>query len=354
MNTQFKKQIEKILHETNIGELGNAIRLLHKFVRWHDVSLSIEELGKISFLNKNYPLTQEGIDRYAPKIYSVFNDLSDEGIKNEVEKNCMELLELIEQNEIEVKLNNFMHQFDLQHVTEFPFHCEILKDRNEVSVPAFKNIDKFKIKEHIAKGQINNAIQYLLDKWNDNSLLNLKNEIVIQSNRFNINEKQWNNGVISTSDYNIETIRISKAILNIIDSFEGRDNIQWSGLVITDLILSKNEKGVEFDFRLLNEGDSGIMLNRIFFRVIDIHVYYSLGFVEPTKKYGFDITSLEEVDDEAELVISHFIKPNEVDRFKINVFAEKEGMGTRELLLNINFKTSKGIIGGPPVRCVLE
>lgn len=137
------------------------------------------------------------------------------------------------------------------------------------------------------------------------------------------------------------------------------NNIEQTGLVIKDLVLTNMRGAVEFDFRLLNEGSAGIMINRIYFKLLDVKRYINRemqAIIMESETYSFDLSSLKQVNDEAELIVSQFIKPNDVDRFKIKVNAELPRIdeSRRELLMNLNFKTSKGIISGPPVFCVLS
>jgi len=355
MVLNIKHTIEWTLRETTNDNIRKAIHILNNFIRDYDVPIKDGTLKKIIFLHSYFPFSKKEMDKYSTKKFHPFKDLSNEDIKTEIDQICEELHQF-KDRKIETKLSKAFKLNDLK-LNEFPFHCKVLKDSGVVSKPVLRSIDKYKIKQYIADARIKEAFLYILRKCKDSSYQNFENEIIIQSSRYNQIEKKWIEGFIGNSEFNIETTKITRALLDIIDTASIENNIERTGLIVTDLILVNMQEVVEFDFRMLNEGLTGVMINRIYFKLLDLESFNlpTDSCIWPSKTYDVDLSSLNRVNNEIELIVSHFIKPNDVDRFKIKVNAKlRFPEYRRDLLMNINFKTSKGILSGPPVFCIIS
>lgn len=352
----IKYRVQDALQEPTDENIRKAILIINNFVRDFNAPIKAETMEKIILLHAHFPFSNKTKDRHSSEKFNVFEDLSNIGIKKEIEQICEEFEEL-RHNKIETKLKNTLKLNDLKP-NEFPFHCESLNVKSVVSKPVLRSIDKYKVKQFIAKARINQALKYMLEKCKDNSCPNFEKEVIIQSSRYNDIEKKWIAGLISNSEYNIETTQISRALLDILEKENNKNNAKRVGLVVTDMVIGNLSGIIEFDFRLLNESSTGIMINRIYFKLLDVkrHIMRLKMCIRVSKTYNFDLSSLERVNDEAELIVSQFIKPDDVDRFKIKVKAKlpRPNEVRREILMNLNFKTSKGIISGPPVFCIIS
>ena len=128
------------------------------------------------------------------------------------------------------------------------------------------------------------------------------------------------------------------------------------GLAITDIIVNcKEAGGCLLDFRLLNESEKTIIVNRVKLKVIEFTEISTRQALTFSALYeddeGFDISELRETGAEAEVPVSNSLPASQADRFGVSLTAtqrppEKEWF----VKLEVHLLTSQGTIKGPDIQ----
>jgi len=123
-------------------------------------------------------------------------------------------------------------------------------------------------------------------------------------------------------------------------------------LIVTDVQVVQNTeaKTCSLDFRISNSGGSEIVVNEIRLEVIDVVSIPTRGFMEFSKFYDLDISSLKRKGDFASCKVSQIIKPGESDRFGIILIGKELGAGVfRGWLLHPTIQTNYGAFSANPI-----
>lgn len=111
---------------------------------------------------------------------------------------------------------------------------------------------------------------------------------------------------------------------------QSANEIRKQGLLkISDiqLIYSKQDKTCTVDFRVTNQGNADIQINRVKFETISVSELQTMGYMEFSKIYDLDISELKKSGDSISCNISQLVKSGESDRFGITLIARKLGTG---------------------------
>jgi hypothetical protein len=131
-----------------------------------------------------------------------------------------------------------------------------------------------------------------------------------------------------------------------------RDEQQRVPLELSDVqvIPDKATKTCLLDFRVANRGRSDVMVNKVKLEVVEILGIGTLGFMEFSKVYDLDISSLKRPNDTATCNVAQVLRSGEVDRFGVRLIARELGTGQFRLWeLRPTLITDLGEVEGPIV-----
>ena len=137
----------------------------------------------------------------------------------------------------------------------------------------------------------------------------------------------------------------------------GASNVPANPLQISDVQVIPNDSGCTLDFRVWNDGNRTILINRVLLRAVEVHYAYSrprlLGYFGFSKEYDVDIDLLREPGDTISCNVSQVVSPQDVDRFGIRIDATFHEGESRLWKLRPSLLTNLGRVEGPDVAVLL-
>jgi hypothetical protein len=129
-------------------------------------------------------------------------------------------------------------------------------------------------------------------------------------------------------------------------------HVSGGGLRISDVqvIPNRASRTRTLDFRVWNSGNTDVLINWVELEVLKVEEMHTLGYMEFSKEYDLDISSLKRTGDRIRCNIAQLIPSRGVDRFGIRVNAPQLGTGVyRFWRLRLSLSTNLGVTEGPTV-----
>ncbi|MDC0745316.1 DUF427 domain-containing protein [Polyangium sp. rjm3] len=124
-------------------------------------------------------------------------------------------------------------------------------------------------------------------------------------------------------------------------------------LQVSDLQVIPNpaQETSTLDFRVYNSGNEKVLINRVTLRVLECRERPgSKGYLEFSREYDLDITSLEKAGDVISCNVAQLVGPRDVDRFGIRLSVDLPLHSIRFWRLRPMLSTNHGPLEGPEVK----
>lgn len=134
-----------------------------------------------------------------------------------------------------------------------------------------------------------------------------------------------------------------------------RTGMRKGNLVISDIIISNSPNGqtAHLDFRVHNNGNADLLVNKIELRAVSVNHAFSLGNLKASAVYETDISKLNEPGDQIYVAISQLIFSGKVDRFELHLQYNGNSI-VRDYVLEVRLHSSFGEVIGPIVNFTLR
>ncbi len=147
--------------------------------------------------------------------------------------------------------------------------------------------------------------------------------------------------------------RVISSLDKTIPADAGTDTKMDGQLKISDIVVTQRveDQSVSLDFRVHNEGNSEVLINRAVFEALSVGEVEVFAELKTSATYGdLDISQLEQKGDRIEYTMAQVVEPHKADRFTIIIVARKLGSGKlRQWKLSPTLCTNYGDITGKPI-----